>query len=294
MVSERRAFAPLLVVPTVVVMAAVVAYPILYAVWLAFNSWSLRNAASGPVFVGLANFERLLADAAFWQSFATTLEYVVLSVAGELLAGFAVALALNRVSRGIGALRSIIMMPLFIVPVVVALIWRILLNQDFGPLYYVLNHFGVLDAKGTYGLSSSTWALPVIAVVSVWQVMPFIFLVLVAGMQSVPDEHYEAARLDGANAVQEFLYITLPWLKPLIVFVLLMRVMDAFKVFDLVVMLTGGGPGASTEVVGLYIYRQAFQYFDMGYAATLSLVMLAVIFVLSTLLLRVMRIEKNV
>lgn len=281
-----------MVLPTVVIIAAVVLYPIGYAGWLAFHDWDLRRNVAH--FVGLDNFRRLWADDLYWGALRTTSLYVVLAVTLEFLAGLGLALILHRQIRGASVIRSIIMLPMFIVPVVVALIWRIIYNQEFGPLYYALRSAGLVDPDVPFGLSNPDLAMPLIVLTSVWQVTPFVFLVLVAGMQSVPQEQYEAARLDGANPFQEFRDVTLPWLKPLILFILLFRVMDSIKVFDLVVMLTNGGPGSVTEVVSLYVYRQGFTYFDLGYASALSLVVLAVVVVFSVVLVNLMKVERHV
>lgn len=289
---SRRWFPILMVVPAVLILVAVVVYPIAYAGWLAFHDWDLRrNTVS---FVGLDNFRRLVADQLYWGALRTTALYVFLAVAFEFLAGLGLALILHREIRGASILRSIIMLPMFVVPVVVALVWRVIYNQEFGPLFYALTSTGLVDRSAPFGLSNPDLAMPLIVMTSVWQVMPFVFLVFVAGMQSVPQEQYEAARLDGANAFQEFRDVTLPWLKPLILFILLFRVMDSIKVFDLVVMLTNGGPGSVTEVVSLYIYRQGFTYFDLGYASSLALVILAIVIVFSVVLVKLMRVERNV
>jgi multiple sugar transport system permease protein len=259
-----------------------------------FQNWNIRTV-SNINFVGLANFQRMFADAVFWRSFANTFTYVAMAVTGEFLTGLGLALVLQGQFRGVALIRSIIMVPLFIVPVIVALIWRIIYNQEFGPLYYTLQTLGVVSGQGgSFGLSSPAAAMAFIVFASVWQIMPFVFLVFVAGLQGIPKERYEAAKIDGATTLQEFLFITLPALKSLILFILLFRVMESFKVFDLVVMLTGGGPGSTTEVASLYIYRQAFQYFDMGYAAVLSMTLMSVVLVVSLVLVNAIRVQKDV
>lgn len=281
-----------MVAPAIALLVAVVLYPIAYAGWLAFHSWDIRRDTT--TYVGLEHFRRLFDDDIFWQAFRNTLVYVFLAVAVEFFAGFGLALILHNRFRGVGLIRSIIMLPMFVVPVVVGLTWRMLYNQDYGPIYYALKSAGLVNTDSPFGLANPSLALPLIALTSTWQVMPFVFLVLVAGMQSIPADQYEAARLDGANAFQEFRAITLPWLKPLILFILLFRFMDSIKVFDLVIMLTNGGPGSTTEVASLFIYRQAFTYFNIGYASALAMVLLVVILAISIVLISVMRVEKNV
>jgi multiple sugar transport system permease protein len=290
---ERRTFPVVMMLPAAALIVLVVGFPILFNGWLMFQTWNIRTV-SNIRFVGLANFERMFADTVFWNSFANTFQYVAMAVTCEFLAGLGLALVLQHQFRGAALIRSIIMVPLFIVPVIVALIWRIIYNQEFGPLYYTLQTIGMVKGGGSFGLSSPAAAMAFIVVASLWQVMPFVFLVFVAGLQGIPKERYEAARIDGANTLQEFLHITLPALKSLILFILLFRIMESFKVFDLVVMLTGGGPGSSTEVTSLYIYRQAFQYFDMGYAAVLAVTLMAVVMVMSLVLINLMRVQKNV
>lgn len=289
---QRRSFPLLMVAPALALLVAVVLYPIGYAGWLAFHFWDIRRDTT--TYVGLDHFRRMLDDAIFSQSFLNTITYVVMAVAAEFIAGFGLALILHNRFRGASLIRAIIMLPLFVVPVVVGLTWRLLYNQDFGPIYFALKSAGMVNTESPFGLANPAVALPLIILTSVWQVMPFVFLVLVAGMQSIPAEQYEAAKLDGANAFQEFRAITLPWLKPLILFILLFRFMDAIKVFDLVIMLTNGGPGSRTEVASLYIYRQAFTYFNVGYASALSMVLLVVILAISVILITVIRVERHV
>lgn len=289
---QRRSFPLLMVLPTLAVIAVVVFYPIGYAGWLAFHSWDIRRDTT--TYVGLDNFRRLVHDEIFWQACRNTLVYVLLAVTLEFFAGFGLALVLHERFRGVSLIRAVIMLPMFVVPVVVAMTWRLLYNQDFGPIYYALKSAGLVSGNAGFGLASPSLALPLIVLTSVWQTMPFVFLVLVAGMQSIPADQYEAAKLDGANAFQEFRAITLPWLKPLILFILLFRFMDAIKVFDLVIMLTNGGPGSTTEVASLYTYRQAFTNFNVGYASALAMVLLIIVFVVSIVLISVMRVERHV
>jgi multiple sugar transport system permease protein len=299
-VLETRSFPLLLILPASALILAVLGFPFVYTLWLSLQSWRIAGATTVIQFVGSANYQRLFGDALYWQSFLHTLAYIALAVTCEFLTGLGIALVLQRQFRGAGFLRSVIMVPLFIVPVIVALIWRIVYNQEYGPLYYTLQAVGLASGKGAWGLSDPNMAMVFIVAASVWQIMPFVFLVFVAGLQGIPRELYEASRMDGASTWQEFRYVTLPGLKSLILFILLFRVMESFKVFDLVIMLTGGGPGSATEagsateVTSMYIYRQAFQYFDMGYASALALVLMAVVLILSLALVNVMRIERNV
>jgi multiple sugar transport system permease protein len=281
-----------MVVPAIAVLIAVVLYPVGYAGWMSLHDWNPLRMGAQP-FIGLDNYARMLLDPTVKIAVLNTLEYVVIAVLLEVAAGLGLALALHNNFRGVGLIRTVVMIPLFVVPVVIGIMWRLLLNQDYGPIYFLFHSAGLVGPKD-FGLSNSGWAIPIVAMVSLWQIMPFVFLIFLAGLQSIPREQYEAANIDGATTMQEFFHITLPWLRPLILFVLLFRVMESFKVFDLVMVLTGGGPGTATEVANLYIYRQAFQYSSLGYAAALALAMLVVIFAISVAMIKAFRIDRNV
>jgi multiple sugar transport system permease protein len=270
----------LLVAPTVAVLLALSIYPLIFAVKTA-----LQNQA-GEWTVG--NFTRLVTDQFFFSALLHTLIYAAVALTFEFLFGLALALLLDRTFRGRGIFRAIMLVPMMLPPVVVGVVWRLMYNSDFGAINGTLKIFGVNTESFIWTASPKVALLSVIAV-DVWQWTPFVFLVLLAGLQAIPQEPYEAARLDGSSAWQTFRYITLPLLKPAILIALLLRTMDLLRVFDQIFILTEGGPGFATETVSLYIYRAAFRFFDFGYAAAMSFVLLIITNTISVIYIRLLQ-----
>lgn len=246
---------------------------------------SLREFRPGkpPVFVGLQNFSHLLHDSNFHSSLGTTFVYTIVATGLEFLLGLALALLLKEEFFLQGVIRSSLIIPMVIAPVVVGIIWRLLYNADVG-----LFSFGVqaLTGKSVSVLSSTVLALPALILVDIWEWTPFMFLILLAGIQSLPQEPFEAARVDGASAWNVFFHLTLPMLRPVILVAILIRALDAFTVFDQVFVLTQGGPGTATEVATLMIYKTAFRFSQFGYGAAMALAVLALLACLSAAMTR--------
>jgi multiple sugar transport system permease protein len=293
-VFERRYFGYALLVPSLLVIAGVTLFPLLYTISNAFYYWNLAQTGMQRSFIGLDNFEQAFRDEVFWLSLKNTVIYAVVTIIGELGIGLGLALLVQREFPGRYVVRSIIMIPLFLVPVVTALLWRMMYNVDSGIIPNAARALHLADPRFTW-LGDRDAALPLIMAVSIWQVTPFAFLVLVAALQGIPREQYEAAEVDGANRFRTFVHITLPWLKPMILLILVMRTMDAFRgSFDLVYALTGGGPGNATQVASLYVYQNGLIYFNVGYASALALILVAIILVLCLIMISRLRMEKHV
>ncbi|HST21040.1 MAG TPA: sugar ABC transporter permease [Blastocatellia bacterium] len=256
-----------LIAPTVAVLLALSIYPLLYAVRVAF-----QNESSSWTF---ANFTRLASDSFFLSALWHTLIYATVALTFEFLLGLGLALLLDRPLRGRGVFRAVLLIPMMLPPVVVGVVWRLMLNPDFGAVNGTLKSVGINTDALTW-TASPTLAFASVIAVDIWQWTPFMFLVLLAGLQAIPQEPYEAAMIDGANWWQTFLHVTLPMLRPAMLIALLLRTMDLLRVFDQIFILTEGGPGFATETVSLYIYRSAFRFFDFGYAAAMSFVLLIV------------------
>jgi len=203
----------------------------------------------------------------------------------EFFLGLGLALLLDQPFRGRGLFRAILLIPMMLPPVVVGVVWRLMYNPDFGAINGTLKGAGVNTEALTWTASPGLALASVIAV-DIWQWTPFMFLILLAGLQAIPQEPYEAAMIDGSNWWQTFCHVTLPMLKPAILIALLLRTMDLLRVFDQIFILTGGGPGFATETVSLYIYRAAFRFADFGYAAAMSFVLLALTNVISLIYIR--------
>ena len=265
--------------PAMTVLVALSVYPFLYAIDI-----SLRT----PSGFGLSNFTRLPTDQFFLVSLWQTLVYTAGALTLEFTLGFILAMLVNREFRGRQVLRSILLIPMLLPPVVVAVIWRLILNPEFGVLNGTLRTLG-FDTKGLTWLGAERSAMFSVILVDVWQWTPFLFLLLLAGLQGLPVEPFEAAVVDGASRWQVFRRLTLPMLKPVIAIAVLLRGMDLLRVFDQIFILTQGGPGFATETVTLYIYRTAFRYWNFGYAAAMSFVLLVAITVIARSFLRILR-----
>jgi multiple sugar transport system permease protein len=263
-----------LIAPTAVFALAITVLPLGYSVLTSFHQFRLGKP---PLFVGLQNYRSLLQDSNFHSSLATTVIYTIAATGVEFVLGMALALLLKEEFRFQGFIRSSLIVPMVIAPVVVGIIWRLLYNSDIG-----LFRFGSV-------LSSTTWALPALILVDIWEWTPFMFLILLAGIQSLPQEPFEAARVDGASPWNVFVHLTLPMLRPVIVVAILIRALDAFTVFDQVFVLTQGGPGTATEVATLMIYKTAFRFSQYGYGAAMALSLLVLVMCFSAAVTRVFK-----
>jgi len=276
----------LLVAPALAVLLALSIYPLLYSVTISLQ----QETAAGAVWT-LRHFQRLASDSFFRAAMAHTFIYAVAALTGEFLLGLGLALLLNEQIRGRGLFRASLLVPMMLPTVVVGVVWRLLLNPNFGAINGTLKQAGI-NTDGLTWTASPRLALLAVIAVDVWQWTPFVFLILLAGLQAIPQEPYEAALIDGSNRWQTFRHVTLPLLKPAILIVLLLRTMDLLRVFDQIFILTEGGPGFATETISLYIYRAAFRFSDFGYAAAMSFVLLAVTNVISVTYIRILRTEQ--
>jgi multiple sugar transport system permease protein len=273
----------LLIAPAALFALAVTVLPLGYSVLTSFREFPLGQA---PVFVGLQNYRNLLHDASFRSSLGTTLVFTVVATAVEFVFGLALALLLKEEFRFQGIIRSSLIIPMIIAPIVVGIIWRLLYGAEVGLFSYAVQ---ALTGKTINVLSSTALALPALILVDIWEWTPFMFLILLAGIQSLPQEPFEAARVDGASSWNIFLHLTVPMLKPVILVALLIRALDAFTVFDQVFVLTQGGPGAATEVATLMIYKTAFRFSQFGYGASMAVMLLVLVVFFSAALTRAFR-----
>ena len=286
--NKRELLLPyLLVAPALAVLLALSIYPLLYSITVSLQ----QETASGVVWT-LGHFRRLATDSFFRTAMAHTFVYALAALTCEFLLGLGLALLLNQQIRGRGLFRASLLVPMMLPTVVVGVEWRLMLNPNFGAINGTLKQFGVNTESLTWTASPRLAFVAVIAV-DVWQWTPFVFLVLLAGLQAIPQEPYEAALIDGSSRWQTFRHVTLPLLKPAILIVLLLRTMDLLRVFDQIFILTEGGPGFATEMISLYIYRTAFRFSDFGYAAAMSFVLLALTNLISVVYLRVLQDERD-
>lgn len=260
----------ILVTPALLLLLLVFAYPIGRAFWLSLFAQNLGTQLQ-PVFSGFDNYIRMAFDGRFWQSIGNTAIFTVASVVLELVLGMGIALVLNQSFRGRGAVRTIAILPWALPTAVMALTWTWIFNDQYGVWNDILLRFGLIQTEVNW-LGEPQWAILTIIAADVWKTTPFISILLLAGLQSISQDLYEAHRVDGANPWQSFRQITLPLLMPQILIAVLFRFAQAFGIFDLVKVMTGGGPAGTTETVSIYIYATVMRYLDFGYGAALVVI----------------------
>lgn len=276
-----------LVVPALGVVALVAFVPLVGTFWESLHLHDLRMPWLGRPFVGLANYGEALADPRFWSAMAHTVAFTIVSVTIELTLGLALALALNAAYRGRGLVRMAVLLPWAIPTVVCALLWRFMFDSESGVANAILGGIGIVPRGFVWFIRPIAAWVPVV-LADAWKTTPFVALLLLAGLQNVDASLYEAARMDGARAWRQFTEVTLPLLKPAILVALIFRTLDAFRVFDLVYVLTGGGPGTSTEPISLLTFTALLQDLRFGYGSALSMIVFLVTFLLALLYIRVL------
>lgn len=283
MTQSRLAW--LFVAPALGVILLVALFPLGWTVWESLHLNDLRMPWLGKPFIGLANYSELLSDGRFWGAMGRTLFFTIASVSLELALGLFLALAMNRSFPGRGLVRAATLVPWAIPTVVAALLWRFIFEAEAGIANAVLIDIGLLDEPVVWLIRSGTAWIPVI-LADVWKTTPFVALLLLAGLQNIPRDLYEAAAIDGASERWQLRHITLPLLKPAILVALIFRTLDAFRVFDLIYVLTGGGPGTATEPIALYTFTTLLQNLRFGYGSAMSVIIFLVTFALAMLYIR--------
>lgn len=277
--AREKVFAAGLIMPAFLFVSLFAFYPILYSFYLSLHKIILGLPALGQPFVWLENYRALLSDRVALHALRNTFFFVSLSTFFEILFGLAIALIINRHFRGRGMVRAAILVPWAIPTVVSSQMWRFIFNDKYGLVNYIL--YGTDLARYKAWLADPVFAFAAIVVADVWKTSSFAGLLILAGLQTIPDELYEAARLDGANAWQQFRRITLPLIKPALLIALLFRTMDAFRVFDLVFVMTQGGPADSTNVLQFYGYKKIFAEGLMGYGSTISVMVFCITLIIA-------------
>ncbi len=277
--------------PTMLLLLFISIFPLVWSLYLSFTDWSvIKDANTAPQWIGTANYLELLTDNRTWQRFVVTGQFVVPAVVIELLLGFGIALLLNRKFTGRGAIMTLLLIPMMLSPIVVALFWRFMMQGDGVLNYYVVNLFGLEPILWLSDRYVAPWSL---VIVDVWMWTPFMMLISLAGLSAVPNYLYEAAAVDRAGTWFRFRHITLPMVMPLLLIAIIFRTMDAYKLFDQAVVLTGGGPGRFTQTASMYLYDVAFGQFNTGEGSALGYIMLIVITALANLLIRALNATKS-
>ncbi|HMN13550.1 MAG TPA: sugar ABC transporter permease [Bellilinea sp.] len=282
--SDKKA-AKILVTPAIIGIWIVVFFPLMYALYVSVHDWILSQGGMGALNFG--NYLNVLKDPQLLNASKNTIIITAAVVILEIVIGFGLALLLNNKKTKLRHLYLfILLIPMLMPPITVGLIWRLLLHPDLGIVNYML---GILSLPQPQWLANSTLAMVTIILVDIWHETSFIVLILLAGLTSLPDEIYEAARIDGASPRLALLYITIPLMMPTILVATIIRMIAAFKTYDLVYILTRGGPGVATETISYYIYKVAFVALDMGRSSAMAFILLGVIVLMTFLLMRVMQ-----
>ena len=278
-----RYFGVLLVLPAVLLILALSIYPLVYSLWVSFVNYDFQ--IPGHAFVGWLNFQEVMADPVARASLANTAILSAAVVVLELALGLPLAMAMLKPFRGRGMIMPILLMPLFMSPVIVGQFWSLLLQRPFGPTDYLLGRL-VGHPVTISWLTETPWKFVSIILADVWQWTPFMFVILLAGLTAISHELYEAADLDGVTPLQSLYHMTLPLLAPIILLAVTFRLLDAVKLFDVIYVMTGGGPGTSTYTASFYLYQIGFQEFHLSQATAGSWIFLALITVVIMALVR--------
>jgi multiple sugar transport system permease protein len=272
--------------PAAVLVLLFFVYPIGRTLVLSFQHMNLGTGFH-PRFAGLDNFIRLASDSRFQDSLKVTTLFTVLSVGLEFFIGLLLALVVERIKRGRRTVRTLLLIPWTLPTAIIAVLWTWIFNDQYGVMNSLLLDAGILNSPFAW-LGSPPAAVTAIILADVWKTFPFVLLVLLAGLQSIPNEMYEAIEIDGGNAWHKFRYVTIPHLRPFIFLALIFRIVQAFAVFDLVYVMTGGGPGGATETVSVYGYFTFMRYLDFGYGAALVVVVVALLAITAWILYRLL------
>ena len=272
--------------PAAVVVFVLMVFPVFYTVYMSLHSW-FASSLTAPEFIGLQNFKRAFTqDERFRNAIWLTVYFTILATALQLVLGIALALLLNRPFRGKGFFRSIFLMPMVATPVAIALVWMMMYNPTLGVMNYLVGLVGLGPYKW---VSDVRFVIPALAVVDTWEWTPLITLITLAGLATLPLEPYESALIDGATSAQMFWRITLPLLRPTIIVALLFRSIDCLKTFDIIYVMTAGGPGFASETLNVYTFQVGLFYFHIGYACSLLVILFALVLGVSLILIKVRR-----
>jgi len=268
--------------PSLLAFLVILGFPVVYMAYVSLHEWPISPNLPAT-FLGLGNYQTLISSAKFWWSLWITVYFTALAVGGELILGFAIALLFHREFPGRSLARVILIMPMAATPVAMSLIWNMMMEPSIGMLNYLLSWVGT---PRLLWAADPGWAVPSLALIDLWFWTPFVALIISAGLQTIPDEVVESARLDGATALALFRFITVPLVRPHVVMAVILRTIPALKTFDHIFVITGGGPLRASETLNLYTFLEGFEFFHMGYSSALAVALTVIILVVSALLAR--------
>ena len=253
--------------------------PVVISLCLSFTSWNFMEGIEGIKFNGLANYIRLFSDEWFLNSYKNNIIFTAVTVPVLIALGLVMATIINKYIYGGGVVRTMIFIPYIASVVAVCTVWMVLLQPSYGPVNEFFRSIGIANPPGW--LADFKWSLPSIMIIYVWQRVGYYSIVFLAGLKGLPEDVYEAAKVDGASSIRQFFSLTVPLISPTTFFLTIMGIIGSFKVFDQISVLTQGGPGSSSSVMAYYVYRTAFDYFEMGYANTLAWALFVLVFIVT-------------
>lgn len=272
--------------PSLVIFTTFILFPVFFSFYLSFQKWNMFSSAS--TFVGFDNYVRLFSDPEFWSVLKNTLIYTVFTVPLNMVVALFIANILTKKVIGKKFLRTLFFAPVIISPVAAAVIWRWLYDPNYGIINYVIGMFGINSISW---LNDPDAAMAALIIMGVWKTFGINMVLFSAGLQAIPEHYYEAAEIDGAGKISKFWKITLPLLTPTTFFILVISMISSLQVFDIVYVLTSGGPLGSTKVLVFYVYEHAFKFFEMGYASAISWILFAILFVFTMIQVRFMKVN---
>ncbi|HCZ05553.1 MAG: multiple sugar transport system permease protein [Thermotogota bacterium] len=259
--------------PALILILLLIIFPIFYNLYLSFHTW-FGNPKKPPIFVGLSNYVGAFKDSRFINSLYVTAYFTLLALALEVVIGFLMAVYINREYKGKNLVKALLVFPFTATPVAIALVWRIMYDPTLGVINYFLSFFGI---KNVLWLSNPKIVIPALVIVDVWEWTPLVTLISLAGLESISASIIEAAKIDGASRSQTLFHIILPMMKPTLIAATMIRSWDCIKTFDIIYVMTQGGPGYASENLNIYAFNNAFRYFNMGYASSLMVILFAIV-----------------
>jgi multiple sugar transport system permease protein len=266
-----------MILPAALTILLVILFPLVYTLWMAVHEYSMGVNAT-PRFLGLANYLDLLKNQRFLETIPRTFFFTFLGVAGPTIIGTGAALAFSHTFPGRGTLRTVFSLPMMATPVSIALIWQMMFHPQLGILNYFLSLVGIPPQPWIFSTRS---VIPTLAVVETWQWTPFVMLIVLGGLSALPTEPYEAALIDGASRLQTIRYITIPLVWPYIMIAILLRSIDALKAFDIIYVMTQGGPGTASETINIFLYLQAFAFYNIGFSSAVVVIYFFILLAMS-------------
>ncbi len=288
-----RGIAWLFITPTILMLLAINIFPLIWTVWLSFTDYKANRLTRAPEFIGLQNYQRVLSDPDIWHTLQVTARFLCWTMAIQTVLGFALAWLINKQFKGHGFWTTVILLPMMLSPAVVGNFWTFLYQPQIGLFNYVISFFTGIPPSSFQMIGDVNLAPWAIVIVDTWMWTPYIMLICLAGLRSIPDYIYEAAEVDRASPWRQFWSITVPMVLPFLMLAVLFRAIENFKMFDLVVELTSGGPGSVTELASINLKREAFEKWRTGYSSAFAIILFVTVFGAANIYVKALNAVKN-